>query len=362
MMVLVDCQKQFRGSFSDDFCRHILQAVHSLKKGNPQVDFGFLADKNPRPGFGFPATLGTTHIRKTLPGIRNWERVIGTTARKKKTDMLICTDGIAHPKLKIPQVVWLPKPNDFAVGRKKSLAQFQKLIKQTVANAALLLASSPTHGSKLEEEYPGISAKLMNIPPFKEDDINALTWAEKEKARKELSQGKEFLCMDITDCRKPVFINMLMAFGAFKKRLRTNLQLAIVGEGIKALKKTEEISTFRYRQDIIFPSEEEQDKWLAIAYGLMIPARNFQLMLRAFALEIPVIANSRFYTDPLYVDNLLTADFDVHEDLTRAIINLYKDEQLRNKTIEKAKASLSGFSDQTTAEIFWKRVSAIIPS
>jgi len=101
------------------------------------------------------------------------------------------------------------------------------------------------------------------------------------------------------------------------------------------------------------------------AYALVFPSyfEGFGVpIIEAMQCEIPVITSNTSSMPEIGGDAALYGDPDNADSIAKQMIQLYKDENLRNSLIEKGKIQAAKFSWDITADLFWESMQQAVNS
>jgi glycosyltransferase involved in cell wall biosynthesis len=215
-----------------------------------------------------------------------------------------------------------------------------------------ILATSSWLKSKLVPEMAGIENKILAFQGLRPESTLPITFDEKLEIRERYTDQKEyFICCD-TDLDPGGFVLLLKAFSLFKQRQQSGWKMLIClrsGKNKEALNQS--LSTYKYRYDVVLKSPDstvEITELLAAAYAQITVSESKRYPLEVFeglTAEIPVIAMPGGPVDD-YSDIVLTASAAQPADLAEKMMQIYKDEALREKTIEAGKTRLAEIDPQ----------------
>lgn len=170
-------------------------------------------------------------------------------------------------------------------------------------------------------------------------------WEERESVKEQYADGNEyFLCHPTKSVE--VLTWVLKAFSGFKKWQRSNMKLLVsaeteLHEAVKNL-----LEHYRFHDDVVV-TEAENDiyyKLLRSAYAVLLPERFFpatDLMYAAFSCEVPVLTAGASACADVSEGASLNFVYENKEDLTRVMLEIFRDEQLRGQLVSKGKQILA---------------------
>jgi glycosyltransferase involved in cell wall biosynthesis len=122
------------------------------------------------------------------------------------------------------------------------------------------------------------------------------------------------------------------------------------------------LKTYKYRKDVLltnYISEEELVQLMGAAYALVYPSffEGFGVpVLEGMKCGVPVLTSANTSMQEIGEDAALYFNPADHTDIADKLMLIYKDENLRNRLIEKGKAIAEKYSWQRTADLLWESV------
>lgn len=179
-------------------------------------------------------------------------------------------------------------------------------------------------------------------------------WEERERIKKELTDGCEYFLLLNPFIKEEPFVNLLKAFSFFKKRLQTSFKLVMAaGEDELPESLSKLMSTYKYKSDLLFAgglsSPKKRASLAAASYAaLQLDASHSSYLLPqdALACGVPVVrcSSAAQQEQEPFISTGAAA-----EDMARMLMLLYKDEQYRKQVIQKGTESLTLFTHPVNA-------------
>ena len=266
-----------------------------------------------------------------------WQRVrLPVILKKNKTEFLIAAGGLNKIPSRIPSVL-LVYGNDLHQGKDKG---FAKLLQQ----AARIIVFTDKDAAQLSDEYNIQQGQIVVLKAAPAFPTSPLDYNEKANLKNRYTGGKEFFMYSGIIGAHQNLTNLLKAFSVFKKRQGTGTKLLLEGPVYKKDKAfTDSLSHYKYRDELVLTGElpsTERASLIAAAYALVDPAlrphAGIQL-LEAAAAGVPSLAIAGHPVLP--TGTYLTADMTDYVDLASGLMQLYKDEGLRNQLIQQMAAN-----------------------
>ena len=188
-----------------------------------------------------------------------------------------------------------------------------------------------------------------------------LDWHQKYSIKQQNSDGKEFFIARADIGPDSGWEILFRAFSAFKKWQQTEVQLLISAEINEDFEKEfdDRLASYKYRSDVkVLDRDREFTDILPAAYGVIIHYRDSTGMdiLNSFKAGVPVITSEENIFHEAVSGSFLPAARNSDE-VGRQIINLYRDEHLRDMLAETGKETASRFSWQTTTQNWFDLIS-----
>jgi glycosyltransferase involved in cell wall biosynthesis len=291
---------------------------------------------------------------------------IPAVLKKYKADVFVSIDGLCSLTTKIPQclvmhdIAFLHYPLHI---KRSHLLFFKRYVPMFLKKAKTVSTVSEFSKKDILQHYKIDSAKIGVVYGAAKDIFKPISLDVAEATKKKYSNGTEyFLYIGAIHPRKNLQ-NLLKAFSIFKKRLRSNMKLLLVGRlAWKYDSFIQNLKRYKFREDVVllgYLNEEELVKITASAYALVYPSllEGFGIpILEAMKCNVPVITSSASSMEEIAKDAALYADPKNFEDIAEKMMLMYKDENLRKELIEKGTQAASQYSWPRTAELLWQSI------
>ena len=293
-----------------------------------------------------------------------YEIKIPAVLKKYKADVFVSADGYCSLKTKIPQcmvvhdLAFLHYPSH---AKKSHLRYFKRQVPKFLEKAKVIATVSEFSKKDILKHYKIPAEKIDVVYSAAKEIFKPSSENIKQETKNKFSEDKEyFLYVGAIHPRKNL-LNLLKAFSVFKKRLKSNMKLVLVGRlAWKYESFIEKLKNYKYRDDVVLLGYTEEQKLVNIigsAYALVYPSllEGFGVpVLEAMRCETPVITSINSSMQEIAKDAALYADPNSHEDMAEKMMRMYKDENLRNELIEKGKSVSKEYSWDRTAGLLWK--------
>ena len=234
-------------------------------------------------------------------------------------------------------------------------------------SADLIITSSGALKKKLLQQNLLQEKNIVVIPAAPSEDVSLADWSEKLNIKQKYTDGREFFLAFKEIGPSSNWEELLKAFSIFKKWQQSSFKLLIVAQvDAEFVEEFEEkFNSYKYRQDvrILDPGKDDIDAILPTAFGLICaePDHTGITLLNGFKTEVPVITSPNELFDEDISGAFLPAIYSADE-LSRQLINLYRDERLRETLVEKAREIQNKYSWQKSADLFYTYIRKLMNS
>jgi glycosyltransferase involved in cell wall biosynthesis len=361
MKIIIDLRPLIFNCVSEEAKHFIFSSLYIITKENKEHEWFFLVDQFYITQKDIYVDEKKLIIKKSFKNIFGWKIWYGfqlpNLVKKYKIDLLITTGGVASSSY-INQCVWMPKIIEKNNGLNKNYFSFyKKRLTSTLQKAQTIFVFSEKNKQEFINKYKLEENKLFIIRSAPNAGSAPLAWTEKENIKIKYAGGKEFFAV-AGSFENENFINILKAFSQFKKRQQSNMQLVIA---VKNINKNnlfiQKLESYKYKADVHLINRftnDEMIKIIAASYVLINQTNESEpatIVLNACKSEIAIIANDNEACRETLAGAALYADINNPESLSAQLMLLYKDENLRNKLIEKGKSKVEQFDFQKTKSL-----------
>ena len=348
----------------------ILETFSRITRRYPEHEFIFIFDRpfDKRFIFGSNVTPVVAGPQARHPLLWKWwyDVKIPGVLKKHKADIFVSCDGFCSLTTKVPQCLVL---HDLAYLRFPSFIKKPEVLfykKQTPK--FLKIAKSVATVSEFSKKdivlhFPAALKNISIVYSAAKEIFRPVSEEIKIVTKNKYTEGKEyFLYAGAIHPRKNP-LNLVKAFSVFKKKQQTNMKLVLAGRlAWKYDSFLEKMKSYKYREDVIltgYLDEDELVKVMGAAYALVYPSflEGFGVpVLEAMQCNVPVITSSHSAMEEIAGEAALFIDPDSHEDIAEKMMQVYKDEKLRNELIMKGQLITPQFSWDKTATLLWQAI------
>ena len=288
--------------------------------------------------------------------------------KKIKADVFLNDAGICSLKVSIPQ--WSVLINTTflhknAVIKFKTDAYKRKYFPKISKAATGFLVRQEYMAGQVEKKYAVAGEKFHWMGEYFFSLYNPIPWEAKNELLENLTGGIEyFLCIGMPATRANV-TTVLKAFSLFKKRLKSGLKLVLALQDVSLEECVKDFRLYKYRDDVIVITEYQQHTYpqlLAAAYAAIYMPSEItgysERALPAMQSGTPVITVNTPEHQSLYMDAALFSDAD-DKSIADNMMLLYKDEDLRNRCIQKGLELTKECTLPAMADRLWQTISKL---
>jgi glycosyltransferase involved in cell wall biosynthesis len=285
------------------------------------------------------------YIESRSPVLLNWlyKTRIPSILKRSKAEFVVDLNGIASPKIKIPQVIVAGE--SFLNNNKKELNSIERFagkhFSQSAKIAKNILAYTRRNLTAYDLNQNELQPVLFSAPAI----FKTFEWHEKIMVKAQQADNKEYFISVIEDNAVDDFVLLLQAFTKFKKWQQSSMQLLVLAkyESLSTAIK-EKHKTYRYRDDVRLIEDVEEKQIAAVVASahtfIHMDTDKPHLLIVSIALQcsLPIISFANDDVKEYGGDAVLFCAEKNANALGDVIIRIYKDENLHTQLKEKAKA------------------------
>ncbi len=344
------------------------QTVKNMVLSHPEHTFLFLFDRPYDQQFIFadnviPIVLAP-QARHPILWFTWFEIMLPRVLKKHQADVFLSPDCYCSLSTKVPTCMVL---HDLAFLRfphqlKKIHAQYLTYFtKKFVKRADTIVAVSHYTKQDIMEAYSVSGEKISVVYNGANTLYKPLSFAQKQDVKIQYTDGVDYFVYAGSLHPRKNIVRLLQAFAIFKEQTRSNLKLVLVGrlawkaEGIKqALQK------HPYVEDVLhlnYMEANELSKIIGAAYAMVYVSvfEGFGIpILESLQCNVPAIVGNNSSMPEVLGNAGLLADANNVEDIAIQMIEMYKNENLRNQLIANCAEQAAKFSWEKSAVELWQ--------
>ena len=304
-----------------------------------------------------------------IPGFFYWYNISAARVVKQlKADVWVQPYGFCSLTSTIPQLMVVHDlafkhfPQYISLAQRWHYAVMTPLFLKKATRLATVSAFSK---ADILAQYPQINNVPSIISGAAREGFASLNWDQKEQVKEAYTEGYEyFLCVGGISPRKNM-LNILKAFSLFKKWHKSNMKLVFAGRLAWQYQDfLEKLKTFKYRKDVVLTGYVEENilqKLTSAAYGALYVSdfEGFGLpIVEAMQSGVPVVTANNSSMPEVGGDAVLYAESNNPESIAAQMQILYRNEQMREKLIQKGLERAQNYSWEKAAALFWEEIIA----
>ena len=350
------------------------ETLSRITRQHPEHQFYFFFDRPFSEEFIFSDNIQPLVIqpqaRHPLLYYLWFEHAIPRTLRKIKADLFLSPDGYLSLSTKTPSMNIIHDlsfehfPEDLPFLERKNYRYFFP----KYAQKAIRIATVSEYTKKdIIKRYHVDENKIDLIYCGTNDSFKPVGEDVKKRIRAEFSQGAPyFLFMGSLHPRKNL-ARLFTAFDKFKQTDTSGTKLLIVG-----MKKwwtgniKEAFESMKFQDDVILPGRVELKTLneivasaLAITYVSYLEGFGLPI-LEGFHSDTPVITSNVTSMPEVAGDAALLVDPFSVDSITRAMVKMASDKNLREELIKKGRVQKEKFNWQKTSELLWGSIEKVM--
>ncbi len=337
---------------------------------HPEHEFIFVFDRPFDPSFLFAGNITPIIVK---PAARHalaylyWYNIAAPLALKKyKPDCWWQPYGFCSLTTGIPQLMvihdlaYLHHPGFIAWHHR---IFYQLFTAKFIKKANSLVTVSEFSKADMVKQFKIAVNKIEVISGAARADFQPIGWQEKEAVKAMHTQGSEYFLFTGGIHPRKNLLNLLKAFSKFKKWQQSNMKLLVAGRlAWKYDSLVEKLKSYKYREDVVmlgYLSDKELQEITASAYALVYPSffEGFGLpVMEAMQSGVPVICSDTSSMPEIAADAALYASPIEPDTIAKQMLNLYKNESLRDEMIRKGLERAKDFNWDKAAQNMWDQL------
>jgi glycosyltransferase involved in cell wall biosynthesis len=328
-----------------------------LAELHPAVRFIFIFDQEPKAGY---KNLPNITVVVLGPVVKNnliqhyWYHFkLSRLLNRQNVSLFISSTFTCSLKTKIPQCIWL---NDTALFSTNGNNQTKKWLSRYIAKADSIITINPDIQAAVEKKYSNASGKLISLQFPSDENIAHLSYQQKEAIKTEYAGGQEYFLFDGTHASTSQTITVLKAFSLFKKWQKSAMKLLLMAPDESKKKLEQSLRTYKFREDVSLLTAVQPSALYGSAYAILFFSQESYIpfsIADTSAFGVPLILpNAPFYKAvfeqaAVYTEPTETA-------ISQVMMQLYKDENLRNHLIGLCRQLAGNHSIENVAGKLWQ--------
>lgn len=262
-----------------------------------------------------------------------------------KPDVFITAGDMVCPKTSVPQALIIHRNRSAEKNMRRFLLKHREKFSRTAAHC--FLCGPEIRLNRKDEEIPFLK-------PGIDKEYHPREAASCEALRRELTSDNEFFLYMHHHESELSLITLLKSYSVFKKWQQSSTMLVILSED-KNMPQIDGFENYKYRNEVLLmshPGKEKAAEIVAAAYAgitaTAVPWNDPGLLMMAS--DVPVISVRCGQPDMLFGDAALPSACD-ETDLSRKMMQLYKNEELRRGLIRAGRELVKNHSWEDCARV-----------
>jgi glycosyltransferase involved in cell wall biosynthesis len=352
-----------------------LKTLEHLVKNHPEVEFIFFFDRKYSKEFVFAPNITPVVIpcptRLPILWYLYFEYLLPYYIKKYKADILFSPDTYIPRKSKVPTLNTFHdinyEYNPKYIGNYWHRRYYLKFFPQYAKKSTRLICVSKYSKGDIMDFYDIAPSKIDVIYNAANEAYYQVSVEEKEKAKQELTQGKDYFYFVGAIHKRKNLINLFKAFDIFKENTKSDVKLVVVGTKKWWKGEMENcFKTMKHKDDVIFTGRLEAEKInlianCAIALTFVSLFEGFGIpIVEAFAAGCPVITSNTTSMPEVGGDAALYCDPYLAQSIAEKMEDIYNNPSLRAELIEKGFEQNRKFSWEKSAQMLWNAIQKTI--
>lgn len=348
----------------------IHECFKRITRDHPEHQFIFIFDRPYDPRFIYEKNVTPVVIGPPArhPLLWKWwyDVKIPLILKKYKADIFVSADGYCSLTTSVPQclvihdLAFLHYPSFI---KKSHLIYYRRYIPGFLKKAHSIVTVSEFTKADIHQRYKINNEKINVVYNAAKPGFKPVSEEVKEMVKLKYTDGKEFFIYTGSVHPRKNLLNLLKGFSFFKKRLKSNFKLVIVGRLAWHYESfLKDLETYKFRHDVILTGylpEKELISLTASAYAMVYPSlfEGFGVpVIEAMQSGVPVITSAGSAMQEIARDAALYADVTNPSDIGEKMMHLYKDENQRDLLIQKGLQKAAEYSWQKTSGLLWQSI------
>jgi glycosyltransferase involved in cell wall biosynthesis len=279
--------------------------------------------------------------------------------KKIRANVFVSPDGFCSLTTKLPQCLIAPGMAFSNLAGKSLMSdRFSGNISRFLNKAETVVAITKSLKEQILENYKIKEEKLEIVYPAPRNIFGPVDVAAQSEIKDKYTEGKEFFIVSAPMRSKDDLVNLLKAFSIFKKRQQSTMKLVLATESPINNLVTDLVKTYKYKEEVvILPSLEEQQmaSLVSSAYASVCPFAGFGFeVLEAMRSGTPVLVCDHPAVREIASDAVIFFNENDHTDLAEKLMLIYKNEEIRNRLIDRGNEVQKNYTMEKAAASLWQ--------
>ncbi len=349
------------------------ETLKRITRNHPEHEFIFLFDRPWSQEYIFANNISPVSVSPPARHPLLWyvwfEYSVPSVLRKYSADIFLSPDGYLSLRADIPSLAVIHdinfhhRPADLPYFSRVYYRRFFPLFAR---KADIIVTVSEYTKQDICNSYDIPQDKVNIVYNGANPVFKSLTQQETIKTRKEFTGGTPyFVFVGMLHPRKNIPC-LLLAFDRFREKLNEDFKMVIVGEKKFMTGEIEKVfSMMKFKEEVIFTGRLDPET-LSLVMGSAVALTFLPLfegfgipLVEAMYCDIPILASNVTSVPEIAGDAALYADPHDIDEITKQMLTIVRDENLRKDLIEKGKERRKKYNWDQTANGLWTDIEKI---
>lgn len=317
-----------------EFLNKIKTDISDYRKKFSEDRIGVLISVSDNPS----SSLFTEVNTPIVPFFRNFffNNKIAKIIRDVHPDIVINFSPTSCP-VKVPQIFYASLfVKQYANGLSEKTA---KKISEKLKSFHFIVVNSIKERDFFSKYFPRYEEKIRLIYRISDGFGKQLEYDDKQLFKARFTQGSEYFLVKPVD-DKNLLVNTLKAFSGFKKWQKTNTKLVITEkEDGQNTDIRELLCNYRFREEVVTipATHTEFDKIFSASYAVILPEKfdaDFLYPISALEANTAILFPEESIYSEIINEGVFPFQYQSQDDLTRVMLEVFRDENERSKHIK----------------------------
>ena len=344
------------------------ESFKRITKLHPEHEFIFIFDRPFDQSFIFSDNIKAVWLSPAARHPILWtiwyEWSVARYLKRLKPDLFVSPDGYIPLQSKVKSLAVIHDinfehyPDDLPFFNRIYYRYFFSKFARKARRIATVSAFSK---KDISETYGISDGKIDVVYNGAGEEFKPVDEQKKSEVRSKYCERKSYFIFIGSLHQRKNIANLLKALDLFQTRTNAGFKIVMAGTKRWWTKEMEDAyQSMKHKQDVIFTgriTDKELQELTASAFALTYVSffEGFGIpIIEAFRSDVPVITSNTTSMPEIAGDAACLVDPFSTEDIANAMIELYKNENLRVNLIEKGRKRKEDFSWDKTAEDLWK--------
>ncbi|MBI2968205.1 MAG: glycosyltransferase family 4 protein [Bacteroidetes bacterium] len=363
-----------RETFHGGIGKFTHETFRRLTVQHPEHHFYFLFDRKYSANFIYSTNVTPLIVGQPARHPFFWyawyEWAIPPVLKNIKADLFISPDGFLSLSTRTPSIAVIHDLNFEYYPHFVPFFErlyYRHYFPKFAKKAKRIITVSEFSRQDIAKQYKINSNKIDVAYNGSSKEYKPLDESERFQVRQQFSDGNEYFIFVGGLYPRKNIRNLLLAFDEFKRKTHSDFRLIIVGPKIWWSSDWEYVyKRMEFAKHVLFFNAlnfTDLTRLVGAAFALVFPSwfEGFGIpIVEAMSCQVPVITSLTSSMPEVAGDAALYVNPSLVDSISKAMIKIIEDNNLRDKIIENGKVQILKFSWDKTAEDVWKSVEKVM--